>query len=123
MCHLAAIFSLNYFYNGEPFSYHAKKIFYSLRYDFVKKHIERTKAQTVIDLGCAECKFVKELAKMDLRRVIGIDLDRHVIDNGSNYFKPNFDDYNSPYYQRKENLLIELYRFVHWALRISLRDF
>ena len=53
---------------------------------------------------------------MDLRRVIGIDLDRHVIDNGSNYFKPNFDDYNNPYYQRKENLLIELYRFVHLNL-------
>ena len=82
----------------------------SFRYDFVKKHIERTQAQTVIDLGCAECKFVKELAKMDLRRVIGIDLDRQVIDNGSNYFKPNFDDYNNPYYQRKENLLIELFR-------------
>lgn len=77
-------------------------------YHFVKKLISELNAKTVIDLGCAECKFVKELAMMNLRRVIGIDLDGQIIKTGSNYFKPNFDDCYNLYYHRKEPLLIEV---------------
>jgi 2-polyprenyl-3-methyl-5-hydroxy-6-metoxy-1,4-benzoquinol methylase len=81
---------------------------FSFRYDFVKKYIREAGANSVIDLGCAECKFVKELAMMDLRRVIGIDLDRTVLENGSNYFKPDFDDYYNPFYIRQEPVLVEV---------------
>ena len=77
----------------------------------MKKFILRTKARTVIDLGCGEAKFVRELAQMNLRRVIGIDFDKYVLDIGSNYMKPNFDDLYNPGFKRKENLLIELYRY------------
>ena len=83
----------------------------NFRYSFVKKYILRTKARTVIDLGCGEAKFVRELAQMNLRRVIGIDFDKYVLDIGSNYMKPNFDDHYNPGFKRKENLLIELYRY------------
>lgn len=48
---------------------------------------------------------------MNLRRVIGIDFDKYVLDIGSNYMKPNFDDLYNPGFKRKENLLIELYRY------------
>ena len=80
----------------------------SISYQFVQKYITEANARTVIDLGCAECKFVKELAMMDLRRVIGIDLDPLVIENGSNYFKPNFDDYYNPYVLRADPVLVEV---------------
>ena len=81
------------------------------RYDFVKKFIAQSGARTVIDLGCAECKFVKELVQLDLRRVIGVDLDKSVIETGSNYFKPNFDEINNPYFQRTEPILLEVRNF------------
>jgi len=74
----------------------------------VKKHIKERNARTIIDVGCAEGQFVKELAMMDLRRVIGIDLDEVVIENGSSYFKPNFDEYYNPYSMRAEPVLIEV---------------
>ena len=57
----------------------------------MKKHILRTKAKTVIDLGCGECQFLRELAQMKLRRVIEVDFDKYVLDIGSNYIKPNFE--------------------------------
>ena len=44
---------------------------YLQRYDYVLDYVEKTKAKTVIDLGCAECKFVRELAKLQLKRVVG----------------------------------------------------
>ena len=44
---------------------------YLQRYDYVLNYVEKTKAKTVIDLGCAECKFVRELAKLQLKRVVG----------------------------------------------------
>ena len=74
----------------------------------------------MIDLGCAECKFVKELVQLNLRRVIGVDLDKGVIETGSNYFKPNFDEINSPYFQRTEPILLEVINFViQWLLTKS----
>jgi len=49
---------------------------YLQRYDYVLNYVEKTKAKTVIDLGCAECKFVRELAKLQLKRVVGTVLCR-----------------------------------------------
>ena len=71
----------------------------------MKRQIGLVGARTVMDLGCAECKFVKELAMMDLRRIIGLDLEKENIEKGFNYLRPSF--YNS-YNRKKEDLHIEV---------------
>ncbi|CBY21285.1 unnamed protein product [Oikopleura dioica] len=83
---------------------------YLQRYDYVLDYVEKTKAKTVIDLGCAECKFVRELAKLQLKRVVGIDIQRELLTSNKFALESSFDNfYMGSDFKREQDCTIELY--------------
>ena len=66
MYQLADISAQNYIYRG---IYLLLIYFYitekNLRYEFVKKLIDETNSKSVLDLGCGEGSFLKEVTKLN----------------------------------------------------------
>lgn len=80
----------------------------------MKNLIEKYNAQTVVDLGCAECKLVFEMCSLQLRRVIGVDLDpeclnsKHVQNRTSDTSR--YDEWFNSGMNRRLDLALELYQ-------------
>ena len=80
----------------------------------MKNLIQKYNAQTVVDLGCAECKLVFEMCSLQLRRVIGVDLDleclnsKHVQNRTSDTGR--YDEWFNSGLNRRLDLALELYQ-------------
>ena len=79
------------------------------RYDFVKKFVMETEPKSIVDLGCAECKFVKEIATWSkAKRIIGVDFDPNVLDNSRRVFNSKFDSNYNQGFRREEDALLQV---------------
>ena len=91
--------------------YFRPKIRY-LRYDFVKKLIQEYNAKSVIDIGCGDCSFLKEVTKLNkIGRLVGVDLNPAGLARGAATFTSEFDDEQNSGVRRKIDLEVEVFHF------------
>lgn len=84
---------------------------YLQRYEFVKKIIEETNSKSVLDLGCGEGTFIKEVTKLNrVEKIVGIDINPTRLGNAKLAFNKDFDNNFNTKIRRKTDLEIELYR-------------
>ncbi|CAF0808296.1 unnamed protein product, partial [Brachionus calyciflorus] len=71
---------------------------YIQRYDYVLNYLNKFKCKTIMDIGCAECKFIHFLKQMndDLNLIVGVDMDDEVLEKGKNKFTDNLVDIIHP---------------------------
>ena len=99
------------------------------RYDFVKKFVMETEPKSIVDLGCAECKFVKEIATWsNAKRIIGVDFDPKVLDDSRRVFNSKFDSNYNQGFRRKEDTLLQVLltiivkQFAYYHTSVFLRS-
>lgn len=83
---------------------------YRQRYEAVIEYVSRVKAQTVLDMGCAECKLLMLLVRSSrcscITQLAGVDIQRKLLESKQGLLRPLTCDYLSP---RANPLTISLY--------------
>jgi len=84
---------------------------YMQRYEYVKKVIKTANARSIIDLGCGDCSFMKEVSSLNnIEHLIGVDLHPPTLAKGIGMFTDDFDQATNAKVRRKVDLDIEIYR-------------
>jgi len=84
---------------------------YMQRYEYVKKVIKTENARSIIDLGCGDCSFMKEVSSLNnIEHLIGVDLHPPTLAKGIGTFTDDFDQATNAKVRRKVDLDIEIYR-------------
>ena len=79
------------------------------RYEYVKNLIRKYNATSIIDLGCGDCSFMKEVTQINnINRLIGIDLHPTSLAKGIGTFNKSFDHQHNSKVRRKVNLEVEV---------------
>ena len=87
-------------------------VFFALRYEYVKKVIKTANARSIIDLGCGDCSFMKEVSSLNnIERLIGVDLHPPTLAKGIGMFTDDFDQATNAKVRRKVDLDIEVRKF------------
>ena len=80
-----------------------------IRYDFVKNLIQQYNARSVIDIGCGDCSFLKEVTKLNkISRLVGVDLNPTGLARGAGTFHAKFDSEQNSGVRRKIDLEVEV---------------
>lgn len=82
---------------------------YRQRYQLAIEYVRNYASRKVVDMGCAQCKFIWELRNRQdlpyLREIIGVDSDIHLLESCKNAALPLTSEY---LYRRDNPLLISL---------------
>ncbi|CAH1801211.1 unnamed protein product [Owenia fusiformis] len=80
---------------------------YKQRYSRVAAILDSENVKSVIDFGCAECKFIQHLKQCNIEVVSGVDIDKSLLERSKYSLKPLITDY---IIRRKDPLVMRTYQ-------------
>ena len=88
---------------------------YRQRYNAVISLVRRVQPKKVVDMGCGGCKLLQLIkAERCVRMLIGVDVNRDVLEQNKHLVEPDLSDY---FVRRPQPLRVALY--IQWIDSIS----